>query len=402
MGGRSGVTCREQERCRFAADKVVRGLSVPKVHQRAWRLLPREPEAGRVDDEGRRTCTCRERHRVLEIDRPNHSADEDRDRCSSVQVDRATSLVARIRATRPGLPGSRRYRTVTRSEESAGSSADERRWTSIILALNLVHQRGDAIVLEDEPPICDTLRCASTDEALRPHRREVLQGTAALGLSALVLPAASVAASVGPLHSQGATQITWSDGSLFDVWSERTTTESDLDPTRKLCWQPFQAHVDLHVPRAVADALGVATYFSGSNSWFWNIVVSGEADVLGAFGPATPLVTQTSVNYEAGGFTSTTTGNAAVSIPAGHYFMLGLRNGPLYRAFRELDAPRTAIAGGVAQFTALNRVYYGPDAAFFPTSSEIPRAVGGESDLFVEEDGVVAVISLRLQQGFAP
>lgn len=236
-------------------------------------------------------------------------------------------------------------------------------------------------------------------------RRRAL-GAGALGVSSLVLPPASAAASLVPAGTTapaGTTSVEWSDGELFDAWSARTTTTSpELDPTLAMCWQPFQAHVDLRLAAGTADALGVATYRRGYNTWYWYLAVSTAVDTLGSFGAVVAVgsqVTSISAQYEAGGF-STTAPTETVDIPAGHHFLVGLRNGPQYRSFQRLAAPRTATTGGVPQLSVLDRCYYAPPGTT-STLENIPSVLGGNGGYFSEEVRTVAVISIRLRRGLS-
>jgi hypothetical protein len=241
------------------------------------------------------------------------------------------------------------------------------------------------------------------DGSARPvlGRRGVLRagGLAGLGVTALALPPALAAASPGsdveldPL--EGATQVEVGTQSLFDAWTQQYgVTVTQQDPTNAICWQVFFAHRDLVIEASTEAAYGIATYEPGNNNFTWHVAVSTVPGIEGQFGEPFVVAEQSAVAYVAGGLI-TTTSTARLAVPSGHYFLLGSVRGPFYRAFRSLAEPRTAMRGGVAQVTAVNRVYYGAHASQFDPA-QLPQQLGGPGTFFSELEWFVTVMSLRL------
>ncbi len=232
-------------------------------------------------------------------------------------------------------------------------------------------------------------------------RRDLLRsgGAVGLGISALALPAASAAAS-GALSGapEGAALVTTTSGDWFDAWTERSgVTTSDRDPTNSICWQLFLAHRPLTIASGTVEAYGMATYANGSNAWTWSASVSTTPGTIGDFDTPVTVSTRGGGAYVAGGL-SPSTASATLSVPAGHHFLIGVKDGPFYRAFRTLAASRTAIIGGVAQVTAVNRVYYAPHASS-DQAVQLPSQVGGPGTFFTQLDGYAAVLSIRPTYG---
>lgn len=197
--------------------------------------------------------------------------------------------------------------------------------------------------------------------AAGPSRRDTLRFSAGIGLgmSTSVLPAAAAAATGGATGApEGSTLVTWSSGEQFDAWSSPTTTESDQPTTDGNVWQLFQAHQAIENTSGTADGLGIATTANaphGFDDFFWYAAVSGADDTIGSINNIRSLANVFGPDYTAGGLL-TSDPTATVTIPAGRYFVIGQNEGPTYRAVRTLAASRTAVSGGVAQFTAVNRV----------------------------------------------
>lgn len=229
--------------------------------------------------------------------------------------------------------------------------------------------------------------------------RRDIAGLGTLGIASLMLPAASASASTvdGPTGGSapdGATEVAWTDGALFDAWTERSgVTSSDRAPTNTISWQLYLAHVDLEIPSGTTDAYGINTYFPGGNTWDWYVSVSSVADAIGSFAAPT-RVARDSASYVTGGF-YLSNATADLSVPAGHHFLVGVRGGPYYRSFRTIAAPRTAMIGASAQFTALDRVYYGDHGSQTTGAEQLPSQIGGTGTFYTQLDGYAAVISIR-------
>lgn len=225
-------------------------------------------------------------------------------------------------------------------------------------------------------------------------QRRALLATVGAGISSVMLPGAAAATSITSGPPEGTTSVAWTDGDLFDAWTSRSgVTTSDLSPTNAICWQVLQAHRAITIASGTASAYGINTYLSGDNTWTWWGAVSTVANTLGSFGAPFTLTSSNSYIYAPGGF-STATATATLSVPAGHYFMLGVRGGPYYRSFRTIDGPRTAAADGIPVLSAIDRVYYGPHSSS-SQAAVIPSQVGGTGTFFTEVSGHTAVLSIR-------
>ncbi len=213
--------------------------------------------------------------------------------------------------------------------------------------------------------------------SIQVSRRGVIAG-ASFGVASMVLPAAAAAASpVNPIPDSE--PVAWASGDLFETWTSRSSTTSDPGSTLGLDWQVFYAHRTLTIPNGTSGAYGIATTTDGSNSWRWFAAISTTTATLGSFGAPFEVGRNPnagSTSYVAGGFTEgPATGDLVV--PSGRYFVIGLWNGPFYRAVRELAAPRTGEIGGVPAVTALNVVYRSPYDAAVPGS--VPTQLGGST-----------------------
>jgi len=223
-------------------------------------------------------------------------------------------------------------------------------------------------------------------------RRTVTTATA-LGIAGLLLPSAVAAASsTNPITDAAA--IDWSAGELFDAWSERTSTTSDLGDSLGLDWQVFYAHRSLTIANGTAGAYGIGTRLAGTNSWFWHAAISTVPMTLGSFGAPFDVgrnAASGNTTYTEGGF-SAGPAVATLTVPADRYFLIGLSNGPFYRAVRTLASPRTGQFGGGPAVTALNVVYRN---GAFGTAIAVPSQLGGEGTGFTQYDGRSLVASLR-------
>ena len=211
----------------------------------------------------------------------------------------------------------------------------------------------------------------------RVSRRGVIAG-ASVGVTSIVLPAAAAAASpVNPISDSD--PVAWASGDLFETWTSRSSTTSNPGGTIGLDWQAFYAHRSLTIADGTVGAYGIATTAAGSNEWRWFAAVSTTTATLGSFGVPFEVGRDPdpgSTSYVAGGFTEgPATGDLVV--PSGRYFLIGLWNGPFYRAVRELTAPRTGEIDGVPAVTALNVVYRSAYDAAVPGS--VPTQLGGST-----------------------
>ena len=143
-----------------------------------------------------------------------------------------------------------------------------------------------------------------------------------------------------------------------------------------------------------AEAYGVGTATSGTNSWTWYAAVSAVPATVGSVG--TPFqvgrnAAAGNTSYAAGGF-SAGPATADLSVPAGHYFLIGLGNGPFYRATRAIAAPRTGQVGGSPAVTAMDVLYRNTT---YGAAATVPTQLGGAGAGYTEHDGTVLVSSLR-------
>jgi len=223
--------------------------------------------------------------------------------------------------------------------------------------------------------------------------RRTVTTAAALGITGLLLPSSVAAASTtNPIADAAA--IDWSTGELFDAWSDRTSASSDLGSSLGLDWQVFYAHRALTIANGTAQAYGIGTYLAGTNSWFWHAAISTAPMTLGSFGAPFEVGRNASsgnTSYTEGGF-SAGPAVADLTVPAGRYFLIGLTNGPFYRAARTLAAPRTGQYGGGPAVTALNIVYRN---ATFNTPIAVPSQLGGDGTGYTQRDGHSLVASFR-------
>lgn len=190
------------------------------------------------------------------------------------------------------------------------------------------------------------------------------------------------------------TVVAWTDNTYFDSYTSQSgVTTSDGTYTNNLCWQLYYAHQALTIPAGDGvNRLGICTTINGSNTISWRISVSTANDTLGSFAADTQFATQ-SFTYSAGGFNQQTAATA-VSIPANRYFLIGVTNGPYYRATKLLANSRTAYVGSTPYVTVFNTFYQGgwPSG---PTTG-IPTDLGGAAT-FTKYTDRVSVTSVKFK-----
>lgn len=195
------------------------------------------------------------------------------------------------------------------------------------------------------------------------------------------------------------TAVTWTNDTFFNAYTSQSgVTTSDKNPTNSLVWQPFYSHAPLTIPADGVSRLGINTYQSGSNTVTYRIAISTADDTPGSFGAEQQFSSQ-SFSYSAGGFNQQTV-STGVTIPANRYFLIGVYNGPYYRAIKSLAANRTAQISGVNYVTALNTVFYVPHGS--SVYSGIPIDLGGSSSSFTTYTGFVSVISVKFKATGSP
>jgi hypothetical protein len=226
-----------------------------------------------------------------------------------------------------------------------------------------------------------------------------LKGALAIGgmLSLLFVPQAiDYAHAAGPATG---TAVAWTSDTYFDTFSSRSgILASDQGGTNSLVWQVFYANAPLSIPADSTNRLGWSAYQSGNNTVTFKVAVSSVDDTLGNFTNEYTFSGVSWPSYTAGTFNEQAAGTA-VLIPAKRYFLIGT-TGPFYRVVKTMGANRSAQIGGLNYFTALNTVYYGPNAT--GPSTGIPTALGGTTTGFNTLNGYSNVISLKIIATGAP
>jgi hypothetical protein len=195
------------------------------------------------------------------------------------------------------------------------------------------------------------------------------------------------------------TAVSWTNDTYFDLYSSQSgVTTSDLANTSGLVWQVFYAHAPLTIPADGVMRLGVNSTRNGNNTVTYRIAIGNTEGMFGNFGTDSSFSSVSINPYTAGGFNEQTV-SSAVTIPARRYFLIGIANGPFYRAIKTLGANRTAQIGGVSYVTAINTVYYMPHGG---ATTGIPTDLGGTTSGFTTYFGYSPVASIKFKATGTP
>lgn len=189
------------------------------------------------------------------------------------------------------------------------------------------------------------------------------------------------------------TVVAWTDNTYFDSYTSQSgVTTTDGTNTNNLCWQLYYAHQAVTIPADAVNRVGIGTTNNGSNTISWRVSISTVNDTLGSFAADTQFATQ-SFSYSTGGFNQQSA-DTAVSIPANRYFLIGVVNGPFYRATKLLANSRTAYIGSTPYVTVFNTFYQSAWPSG-PTTG-IPIDLGGAAT-FTKHTDRVSVTSVKFK-----
>lgn len=208
----------------------------------------------------------------------------------------------------------------------------------------------------------------------------------------LAIPARPTS-SGGNIDPFNGTVVNWTNDTYFDSYTSQSgVTTTDGTNTNNLCWQLYYAHQALTIPADGVNRVGIDSTTNGSNSITWRYAISNANNTLGSFAADAQFATQ-SFSYTAGGFNQQPA-DSAVSIPANRYFLIGVVNGPFYRATKLLANSRTAWLGSTPYITVFNTFYQ----SGWPTGplTGIPTDLGG-SATFTKHTDRVSVTSVKFK-----
>jgi len=188
------------------------------------------------------------------------------------------------------------------------------------------------------------------------------------------------------------TTVAWTSGTYFDSYSSQTSATSDLAATNCTCYQLYYCWNSVQL--VLNSTVGVAVTTSGTNTVTTCYSKSNSTGgVLGDFGAVSNIGTG-SGSYTGGTLNENSKITpSTITIPANVYFLLGIYNGPFYRAWRTLGANRTAYVGATPYVTAVNTIYYTP-AIQNIYSPLLPSQFGGALPS-TQYNGYMSVISLK-------
>lgn len=188
----------------------------------------------------------------------------------------------------------------------------------------------------------------------------------------------TVAQSGGPDIS-GNTQVAWTDDTYFSAFTSQSgsttypNTPISFYGSNNTSFSLWYAHKALSIP---ADAVNRVAFNPHSTQTTttrrWYIAVS-SADSLTSFG-STSTNFATHTGALTGGVLAETTATSAVSIPANRYFVLGAYS-IYFRNVKALTPARTAYLNSEPVVTALNQIYWAPQANI--TMGGVPNQLGG-------------------------
>ena len=181
------------------------------------------------------------------------------------------------------------------------------------------------------------------------------------------------------LDISGNTQVAWTDDTYFSAFSSQSgsttypSTPISFYGSNNTSFSLWYAHKALTIPADAVNRMAFNPHSTQTTTTRrWYIAIS-SADSLTSFG-STSTQFATHTGALTGGVLAETTISSAVSIPANRYFVLGAYS-IFFRNVKALATARTAYLNGEPVVTALNQIYWAPQASI--SMGGVPNQLGG-------------------------